>query len=69
MKSSSIVSKSRRIASGAFAFLALALFAGCTSTMRVPPDASASGHAVYGSDSHYGGWGTGFGSDGSRGRG
>jgi hypothetical protein len=69
MKSSFIASKSRQVASGAFALLALALFSGCTPTMGVQHDASTSGHAVYGSDGHYGGWGTGFGSDGSRGRG
>ncbi|MGN6234381.1 MAG: hypothetical protein ACTHNZ_24860 [Trinickia sp.] len=68
MKSSFVISKPRRIASGALAMLALVLFSGCTSTMSAQRDASASGHVVYGSDGHYGGWGTGFGSDGSRGR-
>jgi hypothetical protein len=59
----------RRLLSGIAVLLALGLLAGCTSTMGGAPSASASGHTVYGSDGHYGGWGTGFGSDGSRGRG
>lgn len=51
------------------ALLALGVLAGCMSTTGSPPRTSTSAQPVYGSDGHYGGWGTGFGSDGSRGRG
>lgn len=69
MTSSTLPFTSRRILSGIAALLAFGFFAGCTSTNGGPPSASTSAHTVYRSDGHYGGWGTGFGSDGSRGRG
>lgn len=69
MRSSRLSSTSERILRGIAALLAFGLFAGCTSTTGVPPSASGSAHAVYDADGHYGGWGTGFGNDGSRGRG
>jgi len=69
MRSSSLSSTSERILRGIAALLALGLFAGCTSTAGMQPSASRSAHAVYDADGHYGGWGTGFGNDGSRGRG
>jgi hypothetical protein len=68
MTSSTSSSTTKRLLTGIAALLALGVLAGCTATTG-GPSASASGHAVYGSDGHYGGWGTGFGSDGSRGRG
>lgn len=69
MTSSSLSSPSRRILKGIAALLAIGFVAGCSSTTGGLPGASMAPHAVYGSDGHYGGWGTGFGSDGSRGRG
>lgn len=69
MKSSSLSFTSKRKLRGIAALLAFGLFAGCTSTAGVPPSASGSAHAIYDADGHYGGWGTGFGNDGSRGRG
>ncbi len=69
MPSSTLLCTPGRRLAGIAALLAFGLFAGCTSTTGGPPGASNSAHAVYGSDGHFGGWGTGFGSDGSRGRG
>ncbi|WP_154868455.1 hypothetical protein [Trinickia soli] len=69
MTSSTHLFPSRRILAGIAALLALSLFAGCTTAASGLPSASTSAHGLYGADGHYGGWGTGFGSDGSRGRG
>lgn len=69
MRWSSLSFTSERVLTGIAALLAFGLIAGCTSTTGVPPSASGSAHAVYDADGHYGGWGTGFGNDGSRGRG
>lgn len=69
MRWSSLFFTSERVLTGIAALLAFGLIAGCTSATGVPPSASGSAHAVYDADGHYGGWGTGFGNDGSRGRG